>query len=92
MKLPVNTPTQHILIKTPYWKDRTIGIATHKVKEHNEIEILARNKAGDFFYPDRYYLSGETIRNCPKEVVGQPNKRTVLYKVPLDKLEALERE
>lgn len=92
MILPVNTPTQHIIIKTPYWKDRTIGIATHKVKEHNEIEIVATNKDGQLFYPDRYYLSGEVIRNCPKEIVGAPNKRTVLYKVPLEKLEVLERE
>jgi hypothetical protein len=87
MILPINTPTQHIIIKTPYWKDRTIGIATHKVREHNEITILAKDKAGNRFYPDRYYLSGDTIRRMPTEKVSN----TVLYKIPISDLEVLER-
>ena len=83
MKLNRLTPTQNIEIWQPRWKDRVVLIAKYKVGEHNKITFTKTKSMAD-----RYYLSGETIRNCPLDTNGT----TDCYAVPMDKLELLEVE
>ena len=90
MKLSKNTVCAKIEIIEPRWKARTVGIATYRVKEHNEINILAMSPVSPFrrYYPDPLYGSGEMIRSCPTQKLSSG---TVLYLVPISKLESLER-
>lgn len=82
MILARTTSCNLIEIWQPRWKDRTVLIAKYKVGTHNEIVF---KKAPTF--PDRYYLSGETIRNYPLS----SNGKLMCYQVPVDELEILER-
>jgi len=75
------TPLNKIEIWEPRWKDRKVLIATYKVGEHNKIVFT---KAPSM--PGEYYLSGKTIKKCPKETNG----KIPVYAVPVDKLEKLE--
>lgn len=77
-----------IAIKMPRWKQRVIGIASFRVGDHNEIEILAADKKGKRYYPDKYYMSGEQIRSYDIQVLPSGIK---LYLIPISDLEILER-
>ena len=89
MKLSKNTVCSKIEIIEPRWKARTVGIATYRVKQHNEINILATSPVNSRrYYPDPLYGSGEMIRSCPTQKLSSG---TVLYLVPISKLESLER-
>lgn len=89
MKLSRTTACSKIVIRSPRWKERTIGIATFRVKEHNEIEIEAKDKKGDRYYPGTYYMSGEDIRS---HKVQHLKSGIDLHLVPIKELEPLERE
>lgn len=82
MKLGKYTPANKITIWSPRWHDRAILIAKHKVGTHNEVTFT---KAPT--YPDKYYLSGETIRRCPLDTNG----KLPCFAVPISELEVLER-
>lgn len=88
MKLDRTTPCSKIEIKAPRWKQRIVGIASFRVGEHNEIEILATDKKGERYYPDTYYASGATIRACETQKLPSG---VLLYLVPISSLETLER-
>jgi hypothetical protein len=83
MILSKDTPCQKIDIWQPRWKDRTVMIARFKVGIHNEI-TFSKTKS----MPEKYYVSGEKIRQYPI----QPNGKIDCYCVPLDELEVLERQ
>lgn len=89
MKLARLTPCSKIDIRAPRWKQRTVGIASFRVKEHNEINITAVGADGNRYYPEPLYASGETITKCPTQVL-QPSG-IKLYLVPISELEPLER-
>jgi hypothetical protein len=76
-------PCQLIQIWQPRWKDRKVLIAKFRVGTHNEI-VFTKTKS----MPDKYYLSGETIKKYPLETNG----RIQCYAVHMDELEVLERE
>lgn len=88
MKLDRLVPCSKIEVRSPRWKQRVVGIASYRVKEHNEIEIIAVGKDGRRYYPDVMYASGETIRACETQTLPQG---VMLYLVPISKLEILER-
>lgn len=73
----------------PRWKQRVVGIASYRVKNHNAIDIMATDKEGKRYYPDTYYASGKMIKSCETQNLDDG---TVLYLVPISKLEPLERE
>jgi len=82
MIISKNTSCQVIDIWQPRWKDRVVLIATYKVGTHNLIRFSkAKSMEGD------WYLSGETIKQCPKDYNG----KIECYAVPISKLEPLER-
>lgn len=83
MILSKNTPAQRIEIWQPRYKDNVVLIAKHKVGTHNEI-IFTKAK---HLMGTSYYLSDETIRDCPLD----SNGRIPCYAVPVDKLQVLER-
>jgi hypothetical protein len=89
MRIRRTTPINHIEIKTPMWKNRTIGIANYKVCDQNAIDIMAINsETGERYYPNTLYATREQIIKHDKMTVGQG---TVLYQVPISELETLER-
>lgn len=82
------TPASQFKIQFPIWNERAIGLAAHNVGEHNEIEILATStKDGRRYYEGKYYISGEMVRQCEREM----RKGVLLFKVPIEMLEPLER-
>ena len=89
MVLSKTTTTSVIDIQKPRWKQRVVGIANYRVMNHNSINILARDKAGNRYYPNTLYASGETIKACETQIL---DSGTILYLVPINKLEVLERE
>lgn len=76
-----------IEINSPRWKQRVIGIANYRVKAHNVIEIMAKKKNGEKYYPDDLYASGEMIRKCETQTLPSG---VILYLVPISSLEAIE--
>jgi hypothetical protein len=88
MVLDKFTPVNMIEIRSPRWKERTIGIAHYRVGMHNSIEIQAKDKEGKLYYPNTYYMSGEDIK---KHDIQKLYSGTTLYLVPISELEILER-
>ena len=84
MKLARTTPAQKIEIWAPRYKDKKILIAVRKVGTHNEVTFTK----APHLMGTTWYLSGETIRECPVD----SNGTIPCYAVPVDKLEPLERE
>ncbi len=91
MKLSRLTPAQLFKIKAPVWGSRSVGLATYKVGQHNEIRIETTNKEGALLYPQPLYISGEKARSYPIEPVKK-NPNIKLYIIPISDLEVLERE
>lgn len=87
MKLSKNTPCQKFEIKMPRWKERVVGLASHKVGTDNCVEILAEGKDGKRYYPGEYYISGEQVKQCERQNI----RGLTLYLVPIASLEPLER-
>lgn len=88
MQLNRTTPVQQIEIRSPRWKQRTVGVASFRVGHHNQIDITYKNKAGERLYPEPLYASGELIKSCETQ---QLPSGVLLYLVPISKLEPLER-
>lgn len=88
MKLPRMTPCSKIEIRMPRWKDRVVGIASYRIGEHNEIDITAVGKDGNRYYPETLYASRQMITSQPKQKLPSG---VLLYLVPINKLEVLER-
>lgn len=90
MKLSTNETVQKFDIQVPIWKDGgKVGLATHKVVEHNVVNILATDKDGNRLYPNSYYISGKEARTYVVEPVkSHPNIK--LYIIPIADLEYLE--
>lgn len=90
MKLSRFTPANKIEIKSPIWHDRTIGIATFKIGQHNEVHITAKAANGERIYPSPLYISGENARKYPTQAV-RSNPKIKLHIIPINELEPLER-
>lgn len=75
------TKLQHISIKQPRYHDGSVLVATYKVGDHNVIEFTEAPSL-----PDRYYVSGKTIREYP---IGT-NGRIKVYQVPIEEMELYE--
>lgn len=73
-------------IKMPRWKQRVVGLAAYRVSDHNKVDIMAAGKDGERYYPDTYYISGEEVRKCEKQMLPQGLE---LYLVPINKLQIL---
>ena len=82
------TPCAKIEIKMPRWKQRVVGIANFRVKQHNEINITAKRKDGSLYYPEPLYATGDQIRAYETQTLPSGVK---LYLVPINSLETLER-
>jgi hypothetical protein len=89
MKLPKDKPLNYIEIKRPRWKQRVVGVASYRVKEENEIAIVAESpKDGRRYYPNSFYATKEQILNCEVQILPSGVK---LYLVPISNLEIIER-
>ena len=89
MTLSRTTTCSQIDIRSPRWKQRVVGIANYRVGFHNSIDILATDKEGKRYYPNTLYASADTIKSCDTQTL---DNGTLLYLVPISKLETLERE
>lgn len=89
-QLPRTTVCTLFEIKMPRWKERTVGLALHRVTKHNEVRILYRRKSdGQLTYPDNYYFDGDLLKGLDYEVQAIKGINIVL--VPIKDLEILER-
>lgn len=88
MLLNRTTPCNMIEIRKPRWKERVVGIAKFRVGVHNAIDITLADKTGKRYYPNTLYGSGEMIRSCETQTLPSG---VVLYLVPINNLEPLER-
>lgn len=88
MVLPKTTACALFQIRMPRWKERVVGIADYRIQTHNEIHILAKNKDGKLYFPDKYYISGEKARSYPIQTRSSIDLRLI----PINDLEVLVRE
>lgn len=91
MKLGRLTTVQKFDIHEPVWGGRKVGLATYKIGTHNEINIRKKDKDGNLIYPQPFYISGEKARTYPTQPV-RSNPNIILYIIPINDLEILERE
>lgn len=75
---------KRVKIKSPIWKDRSIGIAEYHFNNSDpiEVEITYKNKQGERIYPGVYVLSWDQASVYPTQVV----KGTVLRIIPISVL------
>lgn len=59
--------TAEFIIRTPIWKDRSVGLDSTKIKEHNLVQILVTDKTGKKLYPHTYYVDKDTLDKCPTQ-------------------------
>lgn len=77
-------------IKAPIWGSWSIGIATYKIANHNEINILTKDKDGNRLYPQSMYISKLNAKKYPIEPV--PSHPSVKLRIiPINDLEELEK-
>lgn len=90
MKLDKNAARAKFDIKVPIWRDGgMVGLATHKIQDHNEVVISAKNSSGVLYHPNPYYIAGaEAIKYTTEPVKKYPNIH--LFIIPIADLEPLE--
>jgi len=82
---------QSFNIKAPIWGGRKVGLATHKIDTHNEVNILKTDASGQRIYPHPFYISGVKARTYPIQPVPS-NPHIKLYIIPIEDMEILEHE
>lgn len=87
MELPRLTECSLFQIHVPIQNDKAIGIADYRISRHNEIHILSKDKDGQRYYPDNYYISGEDARKYPL----QRRSGIELRLIPINDLKVLVR-
>ena len=76
---------KRVKIRSPIWKDRSIGVAEYHFKsifDAIEIEITYENKQGDRIYPAVYVLSWDEANIYPTQTV----RGTLLRIIPISEL------
>lgn len=73
-----------VTIKTPIWKDRSIGIPEYRRNE--DMEITYTNKDGERLFPNIYKALREKIFNYPKD-----KKNPFLRIVPIKDIEEIKK-
>lgn len=69
-----------ITIREPIWKDRSVGIATHKIQQGlNEVEILYTDMRGKRVFPYIYRMTSDKMSTYPIMKV----KRVPLRVIPI---------
>jgi len=59
-----------IVIRTPYWKFKTISIAEWKLVEGvNEVVITAKNSQGEYFYPGVFTITKQKALTYPAQSI-----------------------
>jgi len=56
-------------IKVPIWKDRSVGIAEHKIGDGCLVRIDYTDRAGNKLYPHPFLLTREKGLSCPVQMV-----------------------
>jgi hypothetical protein len=73
---------RRVVIHSPIWSSRSVGIAEHLVKgsEKLEIEIDYTDQDGKRIYPDIYEMTETEAKQYPKQSFGNTPK---LYIIPI---------
>lgn len=76
-------------IKTPIWNGDKVGIADHRVKLNDQIEIKLdyRDKYDNLVHPHLYVMDCEKVRTYPTQIV----KGVKLHLVPISDFRAARR-
>lgn len=91
MKLQRTTVAQLFKINTPVWGGRKVGLAIHKLGQHNEVQILYKDSNGERVYPQPFYISREQALGYPTQPVKK-HPYIILAVIPINDMEILERE
>ena len=67
----------NIVIRTPIWKTRSIGLAEHKLATKTNVEIAYRTKDGTKLYPDTYIISKKRALTYPIQFVSGVKLRII---------------
>jgi len=59
---------QPIVIRTPIWNTRSIGIAESKLSEYTRVEIAYQDRSGNRLYPHIYGVKKEFAMKHPKQI------------------------
>jgi hypothetical protein len=72
----------HLTIKVPIWKSKSIGIADRLLNDDVEVKISYRKKDGELLYPATYFIKKELVKKFPIQVISGIK----LHIVPIHKL------
>jgi len=76
-----------VTIKTPIWKTRSIGIATHLLDDDVRVKISYRNKNGDLLYPNDFFLPKGYANQFPLQ---RMSSNIMVRLVPISSLTEIE--
>ena len=76
----------HFKIKSPIWKDRSVGLAADKLSEYNTVEIVYKDRMRVLAYPHLYEITREQAITYPTMAVKNRN----LYVIPIAELKVKE--
>jgi hypothetical protein len=67
-----------IIINTPIWKDRSVGIKKDIITEDIEVEIAYRDKFGNKVYPDILVMEKSKALSYPTKSFGNTPKLQII--------------
>ena len=83
---------KRIEIRSPIWKDLSIGIAEHRVPTFGyiEVEIIYCQKPGVRMFPDVYAVTREQLMKYPRQLILTPTRDIALRIIPIKDLKLSE--
>ena len=67
-----------IVINTPIWKDRSVGIKQDLGRDDIEMEISYKDKFGNRLYPETYCMTKEELKTYPVRTFGNTPKLIIV--------------
>ena len=72
-------------IRSPIWKDRSVGLDRDKLEIENVVYIDYKNKQGEFVFPFRYKIDGAKARTYPTRNIGRGVNLAIIPIADLEK-------
>lgn len=83
----------HIEVKAPRWRDRTVLVAKFRVATNNQIEITAKRKDGTRYFPEAYEMDGKDLMKYPiHHMTSKSGNDVEMLVVPIDDLKVPTKE
>jgi len=75
--------TNEIIIRSPIWKTRSVGVADYKITKDIVVKISYKTTTGERLYPDPLFMTREKAKQYPTQTVSGVTLRII----PIDHFE-----